>query len=196
MKKIHTYFLLCSIALISFATSCPQEPFCDNQTAIVTTESIAIKVTSNTNLSQNDTIWLSLEIPNTLKDINGAVHNIEINANSSIFPYIRTQLKNDFDTFSDINFGTHTVSTFGTVQTYDGNINLGLEYKKDSNSLYCKAGLILKEKGIYKINVGSFYPISMNYKEYVDCPKKTYNIPLTFNTQQNTNHQEYTFTVN
>lgn len=195
MKKINIYLLLASIFFISFATTCPQQDVsCERETLYVDFEVVKIKVQPNNNLTVNDTIWLSLEVPNKIKDINGKYHTLNLENGFRIENNISTEIKNNFNEYSSVNFGSFFIQKHGEINTSNGTIHSKLLYDTNSNSLKYNFGLILKEKGTYKFNTGNIYNLQNGI--YEDCPKYSYNFNVHFENGTINNKQIYLFTVN
>ncbi|WP_397446601.1 hypothetical protein [Polaribacter sp. R77954] len=189
-KKLYIYLILTSIFFVLTAFQCEEEVACST-TKSYTTEKTPIKVKKPTNLKINDTLWISLSVNENLKDINGNNIILKIDDVEELSHYFQTELKNNFNEFNELNFGVFYVDRTGKLNTFRGGVTSGFVFDDTLKSYNYNFGLILKEKGTYKITSSNLF-----FNDYGgDCPDFFYEIPVFFENADLENNQIYTFTV-
>lgn len=184
MKKIHSYIILVSIFLLSFAFTC-EEKCLGNSSFNISKDKYFIK-TSNTTFNQNDTLWLQSKIPVKIKNLDGFTHEIKTNG---FYHNISTKIKTNFNTYSYIDFGNFIIPSIGN--SYNSTQGILSNYIKKDAHFEFKFGLILKQKGSYKLETEDKIQIYGN--EVTDgCDTGGYHIPLEFDNNTTT----FNFVVN
>lgn len=190
-KRTYSYLFFTFLFFMLTAFQCEGEDLCKTTTAY-TTEKIPIKVEKPRNPKVNDTIWVSILINENLKDINGNNITLKIDAIEELNHHFQTSLKNNFNEFNELNFGVFYVKKEGSINTYRGGLNSSFVFDNNLKAYIYDFGLILKEKGTYKIEPSTLY---FNDFSSEDCPDFFYEIPVFFENKSEENGQVYTLTV-
>lgn len=191
IKKNSTVIILCLFFVLT-SFQCEDDFLCDD-TEYIVTQDVSIQIERTSNIIVNDTLWVSLTLNKEITDNQGNNINLDLDDTFGLDDTITTEFKNNFDEYSSLNFGSFILEDKGEIKTDNGIIFTRFTFDNNANAYLYRFGLILKDKGNYRLNVDNFYsnsPIREN------CSNFSYEIPIFFDDGQQEKTQTYTFTVN
>lgn len=188
MKK-NTYLTLISAFYILFFFSCSESENCESNAEKVDFVASAIELNNTTNTQVNDTLWVSLKIPNKLNDIEGNVHTLT--SKDILHLPNRIFIKKNNSTYDPLKF-IEIIQDFGEIQIDEGLLTLISNYDNSSGSFKYKIGLVISERGTYQLSINDTGLILGEDK----CGLSYFSFALYFKNTDPANNQIYIFTVN